>query len=409
MAIHNNMGESVQITYEAIGKLLAVMALLKIMQVILSALLTEFIISIVFGMVIKHLFPSNIKINKENDEHIARNLFWCKQFNLIFSSIKVEDVKKSVDCFTLPTVVQEPLNMWKGKFDNLEDAFNNICKGEKKIEIQNIYIVYDIETTGLSCAHNRIIELSAIAVTSSGDILGTAFEHRIGTTIKIEEGAYEVHGITNAELENIPEFNVVGEKFNTWMASFLSDLDVGILVAHNGNSCDFPFLFMEYKRNGMLLPKQIKYTLDTLAVIRKFEVIPYSPKCKTKLSIDEWTDRTPSGNLSLKLSSIVNVLLKEPERIKLKGYCVNLGRGEKTFDTVCGKAHSAVADAIGAAIVLFDKKGIQIIVNEFGFLISTFFYFNCSTNSVFKCSSQNITGTCNGNGRQFNNSIMCTR
>ena len=53
-------------------------------------------------------------------------------------------------------------------------------------------------------------------------------------------------------------------------------------------------------------------------------------------------ERTATGLPRLTCSVIVNVLLKDPKRIALRGRKIHLGLGDGTFDTVCGVAHSAL-------------------------------------------------------------------
>ena len=249
------------------------------------------------------------------------------------------------------------------------DAFRFVTKQEEvvrekfvalpKVEGKVVYYVFDIETTGMSKTVDRIIELTAIAVNARGDVYGKEFSKRIGTTVPINPRAQAVHGISAEDLETEMDFSVVGVEFVTWMESFLGDGDVGVLVAHNGDSCDFQFLCAEMWRWGLTMPKEVCYTLDTLSVIREYKDIPYCPNAVEKLSEEEWPERTATGLPRLTCSAIVNVLLKDPKRIALRGRKIHLGLGEGTFDTVCGVAHSALADAVGCAVVMFDKKGME--------------------------------------------------
>ena len=396
---------SVERTYEVVLKMLLVLMAAKLLIVVIQSVLTEMVVSFVFAMAMGKAFP--LSDTTRLWDSVRKNEEWCKQLLRILrggsrkpttsplrpmkrlktsegwspsSFVMIEgDVVRSTpsDDSDLPTYEE----FMKGKespvkcgkfFSNLVDAFRFVTKEKEKevvkekfvalpkVEGKVVYYVFDIETTGMSKATDRIIELSAIAVNARGDVYGKEFSKRIGTTVPINPRAQAVHGISAEDLETELDFSVVGVEFVTWMESFLGgDGDVGVLVAHNGDSCDFQFLCAEMWRWGLAMPKEVRYTLDTLSVIREYKDIPYCPNAEEKLGEEEWPERTATGLPRLTCSAIVNVLLKDPKRIALRGRKVHLGLGEGTFDTVCGVAHSALADAVGCAVVMFDKKGME--------------------------------------------------
>jgi DNA polymerase-3 subunit epsilon len=395
-------GVSVEKTYEVVLKMLLLLMAAKLLIVVIQSILTEMMVSFVFAMLMGKAFPSADTTRLWDS--VRKNEEWCKQLLRIlrdgsrkppasplnpmkclknseenkftpsgFVMIEGEVIRcESPNDSELPTYDE----FMKGKekydkfFSNLVDAFRFVTKKEEvvrekfvalpKLEGRVVYYVFDIETTGMSKTADRIIELSAIAVNGRGDVYGKEFSKRIGTTVPINPRAQAVHGISAEDLETELDFSVVGVEFLTWMESFLGgDGDVGVLVAHNGDSCDFQFLCAEMWRWGLAMPKEVRYTLDTLSVIREYKDIPYCPNAVEKLSGEEWPERTATGLPRLTCSAIVNVLLKEPKRIALRGRKIHLGLGEGTFETVCGVAHSALADAVGCAVVMFDKKGME--------------------------------------------------
>jgi len=396
---------SVERTYEVVLKMLLVLMAAKLLIVVIQSILTEMVVSFVFAMAMGKAFPSS-DTTKLWDS-IRKNEEWCKQLLRILrdgsrkpptSSLRPMKRLKAAENSLTPSpsgfvmiegevMRSEPLDdsdlptyeeFMKDKnspakcskfFSNLVDAFRFVTKEKEvvrekfvalpKVEGKVVYYVFDIETTGMSKTADRIIELSAIAVNARGDVYGKEFSKRIGTTVPINPRAQAVHGISAEDLETELDFSVVGVEFVTWMESFLGDGDVGVLVAHNGDSCDFQFLCAEMWRWGVTMPKDVRYTLDTLSVVREYKDIPYCPNAVEKLGVEEWPERTATGLPRLTCSAIVNVLLKDPKRIALRGRKIHLGLGEGTFDTVCGVAHSALADAVGCAVVMFDKRGME--------------------------------------------------
>ena len=395
MDSNRHHGVSVESTYEVVLKMLLLLMAAKLLIVVIQSVLTEMVVSFLFAVAMGKAFPE--ADTKKLWDSVRKNEEWCKQILRILRGgagagarhqqrlaaspcvwgVGLVEIEGEVvdDCSPLPTYEE-----YVGKaelpakcsrfFSNLFDAFKFVTKNEDVIrqkfvalpqcEGKVVYYVFDIETTGLSKSRDRIIELSAIAVNARGDVYGKEFSKRIGTDVAINPRAQAVHGISAKDLETELDFSVAGVEFNTWMESFLSEAgDVGVLVAHNGDACDFQFLCAEMLRWGLKMPREVRYTLDTLSVIREYKDIPYCPNGLEKLGEDEWPDRTPTGLPRLTCSAIVNVLLKDPKRIALRGRKIHLGLGEGTFDTVCGVAHSALADAVGCAVVMFDKKGME--------------------------------------------------
>ena len=118
------------------------------------------------------------------------------------------------------------------------------------------YVAFDLETTGLSCKHNRIIEFGAVKVehgivTSSLDIL-------INPECPIPEKITSITDITNEMVKNQPTIEEVMPK----ILDFISD---SILVTHNARF-DVSFLQENLKRMGK--PLLTNPIIDTLALSR---------------------------------------------------------------------------------------------------------------------------------------------
>lgn len=134
------------------------------------------------------------------------------------------------------------------------------------IEIDNSYVVFDFETTGLSCVNNEIIEIGAIKV-KNGHIIET-FETLIKPEKQISHKITEITGITNDMVNNKPTINEVLPLF----IDFIEELP---LVAHNIRF-DYSFLNENYKR---IYGKEFlckKYC--TIEMYRKWYQVNYSQK-----------------------------------------------------------------------------------------------------------------------------------
>src|SRR5690606_38172955 len=103
------------------------------------------------------------------------------------------------------------------------------------------YVVFDVETTGLSAIYNTIIQLAAVKI-KDGEIIDR-YQSFANPHEKLQAVTINLTGITDDMLENAPEVEQVLKEFY----SFAKD---SILVAHNA-SFDIGFLNAGYKKIGL--------------------------------------------------------------------------------------------------------------------------------------------------------------
>jgi len=102
----------------------------------------------------------------------------------------------------------------------------------------------DVETTGLLAAEHRIIEAHVSLWTPAGVKLKER-TWRIHPRRSIAIEAQRVHGISIADLEHAPDWEVVAPEIHKWLSI------ANLIVGHNGKEFDLPFLNMEFERVGM--------------------------------------------------------------------------------------------------------------------------------------------------------------
>lgn len=107
----------------------------------------------------------------------------------------------------------------------------------KKLEkyISN-YIVFDLETTGISVVSDKIIEISALKVLN-GQVVDE-FTTLVNPLRPIPHAASMVNGITDDMVAEAPVFDEIFAEF----MEFIGDL---VLVGHNIHSFDLKFLYRE--------------------------------------------------------------------------------------------------------------------------------------------------------------------
>lgn len=124
-------------------------------------------------------------------------------------------------------------------------------------------IVLDTETTGIETAQDhRVIEIGAVELVNRR-LTGRHFHRYINPEREVDEGAYQVHGLSNEFLKDKPVFAHVAEEF----LGFIRDAQ---LVIHNA-PFDVGFLNHEFAKLGTDVGRVEDYcsVVDTLAMARQ--------------------------------------------------------------------------------------------------------------------------------------------
>lgn len=120
------------------------------------------------------------------------------------------------------------------------------------------YVIFDLETTGISPNYDEVIEISALKV-KGGEVVDE-FNTLVNPGRKIPFGAMKVNGITNAMVAEAPAFSHV-------LAEFLDFAEGLVLVGHNIARFDMKFIWRDAEQYFGEIP-QNNY-VDTLQVARK--------------------------------------------------------------------------------------------------------------------------------------------
>lgn len=141
---------------------------------------------------------------------------------------------------------------------NLVDDGVPIAYGESEQVLEDAtYIVFDVETTGLSAVYNTIIELAAVKI-KNGEVIDT-FESFANPHEPISALITNLTGITDDMVKDAPNVDEVVRKYYEWIG------EGDILVAHNA-SFDMGFLYEAYKKAE--LPSVTYPVIDTLELAR---------------------------------------------------------------------------------------------------------------------------------------------
>ncbi|WP_044640902.1 PolC-type DNA polymerase III [Risungbinella massiliensis] len=138
----------------------------------------------------------------------------------------------------------------------VDDGVPIVLNAEKRDLQSDTYVVFDVETTGLSAYHDVIIELAAVKM-RDGEIIDK-FSEFANPHRKLSQTIIELTHITDDMLVDAPEVDDV-------ITRFLEFIEGSVLVAHNARF-DMGFLQQAAKRIGK--PPVINPVLDTLELAR---------------------------------------------------------------------------------------------------------------------------------------------
>ncbi|NOX82617.1 MAG: DNA polymerase III subunit epsilon [Alphaproteobacteria bacterium] len=194
-------------------------------------------------------------------------------------------------------------------------------------------IVFDLETTGFKFSEgHRIVEIGAIELIN-GAVTGKNFHIYVNPKRDMPDGAFRVHGLSQAFLADKPSF--ADEKVAPAFCAFIGDAE---LIAHNGAGFDMPFLQAELKAAG--LPALGNQLIDTLHLARrKFPGAPASLDALcSRFGIDT-DERKRDGH-----GALLDSRLLAEVYIELTGGAqagLNFARGDNGDDRAAGGATTA--------------------------------------------------------------------
>lgn len=131
-----------------------------------------------------------------------------------------------------------------------------------KLNLTKPLVVFDLETTGVDVATDRIVEICMIKVMPSGerDIRSL----RINPTIPIPLVSSKIHGIYDEDVKNCPTFK---EASGTILA-FIGNAD---LSGYNALKFDIPLLFEEFLRADIEFEMKNRRFIDVQNIFHKME------------------------------------------------------------------------------------------------------------------------------------------
>jgi len=130
------------------------------------------------------------------------------------------------------------------------------------LKFERPIVFFDLETTGLNVAKDRIVSITVLKVMPDGSTEGKSAI--INPEIKIPKEASDVHGITNEMVEGKPTFKQISKSLHV----FMKDCDI---AGYNNNVFDNVMLCEEFSRVGLNFPEGFVRSIDVCAIFKKME------------------------------------------------------------------------------------------------------------------------------------------
>ena len=131
-----------------------------------------------------------------------------------------------------------------------------------KLKLGKPIAFFDLETTGVDVATDRIVEISIVKLMPNGD--KEIKTKRINPTIPIPAASSAVHGITDADVADAPTFAAVAKEFS----KFIEGCDLG---GFNSNKFDIPLLAEEFLRADFDFDVSKRSLVDVQNIFHKLE------------------------------------------------------------------------------------------------------------------------------------------
>ncbi len=148
-----------------------------------------------------------------------------------------------------------------------------------ELNLKNPLLFFDIESTGLNIAKDRIVEICALKVLPNGD--QEIKTRRINPTIPISKEASEIHGISDEDVKDCPTFTQVAKSLASWM----SGCDI---AGYNSLRFDIPLLAEEFLRADVDFDFRKRKLIDVQNIFHKMEkrtlVAAYKFYCQKDLT-----------------------------------------------------------------------------------------------------------------------------
>ena len=130
------------------------------------------------------------------------------------------------------------------------------------LKLKKPIVFFDLETTGIQVAKDRIVEISILKIFPNGNKESKTW--LMNPTIPIPSKTTAIHGITDKKVANEPTFKDLAME----ILQILENCD---LAGYNSNKFDVPLLIEEFLRSGIDFEMKDIKTIDVQNIFHKLE------------------------------------------------------------------------------------------------------------------------------------------
>lgn len=131
-----------------------------------------------------------------------------------------------------------------------------------QLALKKPIIFFDLETTGIDPAKDRIVEIAMIKI--NPDTSRDQYIKKLNPGMPIPKEASDIHGITDEDVKEAPHFKHIAHDLYQWMQG----CDLG---GYNSNKFDIPVLAEEFLRSNIDVDFTERKMIDVQQIFFKME------------------------------------------------------------------------------------------------------------------------------------------
>jgi len=131
-----------------------------------------------------------------------------------------------------------------------------------KLNLKNPLIFFDLETTGIDVAADRIVEMSYLKIYPNGEEESKTI--RVNPTIPIPAKVTAIHGISDEDVKDAPRFSEIAKN----LVQVFEGCD---FAGYNSNKFDLPLLAEEFLRANVDIDLKKRKFVDIQVIFHKKE------------------------------------------------------------------------------------------------------------------------------------------
>lgn len=226
-----------------------------------------------------------------------------------------------------------------------------------RLQLEKPLVFFDLETTGVNIALDRIVELSYYKLYPNGSSESKTYRVRpvqmmLGqeVTMPIPAEASAVHGIYDADVADCPTFRQIAPE----VAKVIEDSD---LAGYNSNHFDIPLLAEEFLRSDVDIDLKSKKMIDAYTIFQKNE--PRNLTAAYKFFCNK--DLTEAHSANADTMATYEVLMAQLERYDIPTTVAELSEYSQGATRFADFAGRIAYDNEGVEIFNFGKyKGMRV-------------------------------------------------